>query len=66
MPVLDGYATARALRGRGVTVPIVAVTAHASADDRELCLLAGRNDYLAKPFRLAELQAMLARWLPQA
>jgi len=68
MPEMDGYEAARALRGSSTTnsqpVPIVAMTAHAMAGDREKCLAAGMDDYLAKPLRKADLAAMLNRWLP--
>ena len=66
MPELDGYeATARirADEPRGRHVPIVAMTAHAFAGDRERCLRAGMDDYLSKPLRAQDLDAVLERWL---
>lgn len=65
MPELDGYDAARGIRllpGSESTVPIIALTASAMAGDRERCLAAGMNDYLAKPIREVELAAKLARW----
>ncbi|MEM9557407.1 MAG: response regulator [Acidobacteriota bacterium] len=65
MPVLDGYQTTRRIRrlsGAAARVPVVAMTAHAMTGDREKCLAAGMNDYLAKPVQLQDLQEMLVRW----
>lgn len=70
MPHMDGYETARRIRcaGSGVQnpdIPVVALTAHALSSDREKCLQAGMNDYLAKPVELNELAAVLHCWLPE-
>ena len=70
MPVMDGFAATAAIRAtegrRGrARQPIVALTADALAGDSEKCLSAGMDDYLAKPFGLTELRAVLERWLPR-
>jgi len=61
MPVLDGAATARALRAEGHHVPILALTAESSLDERERCLAAGCDDYASKPVDRAVLLAALQR-----
>jgi CheY-like chemotaxis protein len=66
MPVMDGFSATAALRKRepaGTHLPIIALTADATAEGREACLTAGMDDYLAKPFRREALHGMLARWL---
>lgn len=61
MPDLDGLETTRALRLRGDSTPIVALTANALVGDRELCLEAGMNEYLTKPLDLAKLRDIVER-----
>ena len=67
MPEMDGYTATRSIRdweqseGRPC-VPIVALTAHAMAGDKQRCLDAGMNDHLTKPFGLEELRDALERW----
>ncbi len=66
MPVLDGWQTTRAIREReagGERLTIVALTANAGAGERERCLQAGMDDYLAKPFTQNALLEVLARWM---
>ena len=64
MPVMDGYEASRRIRqsGRWPNLPIVALTANAMPEERERCRAAGMNDYLAKPFRREELEALIDHW----
>ncbi|MFA9216232.1 MAG: ATP-binding protein [Sphingomonadaceae bacterium] len=68
MPGLDGLAATRQIRLReliqGGHVPIIAMTARAMAGDRERCLEAGMDDYLARPVDGQQLREMLARYQP--
>lgn len=66
MPEMDGMLATchiRALGGHNARVPVIALTAHVMAGDRELCLAAGMNDYLHKPLEYNELLRAIGRWL---
>lgn len=69
MPQMDGYTATRMIRekesrrGDDVRLPIVALTAHVTVDDRRKCLEAGMDDYLGKPFTSELLRKKLYSWL---
>ncbi|MBC8151823.1 MAG: response regulator [Bacteroidetes bacterium] len=67
MPVMGGYETTRRIRNSHRSqIPIIAMTAHALASEREQCLQAGMNDFVPKPFQTEELQRILRKYLPIA
>jgi two-component system, sensor histidine kinase and response regulator len=70
MPEMDGYEASRRIRAleaeSGRRIPIIAITAFATAGYREKCLAAGMDDYLPKPFKRAELLQLLKRYLGAA
>ena len=65
MPGMDGLEATRRLRQRPglAALPVIAMTANATTDDRAVCLQAGMNDFLSKPFEPAHLLRTLQRWL---
>ena len=71
MPEMDGLEAARLIRSGhppvlDPSIPVIAMTAHAMKGDREKCLQAGMDDYVAKPIQPAELQSAIQRWARRA
>lgn len=65
MPVMDGYTATRQIRTTlQSNIPIIAMTAHALASEREQCLQAGMNDFIPKPFQIDELQRVMRKYTP--
>jgi PAS domain S-box-containing protein len=64
MPIMDGYITAKTIRNElKSNIPIIAMTAHAMAGEREKCLSHGMNDYISKPIQEKELLGLIRRYL---
>ena len=66
MPEMDGYSAARAVRQLPdrLHLPVVAMTAHAMAEDRNRCIAAGMNDHISKPLVIEQLRNVIAKYLP--
>ncbi len=68
MPVMDGFKATRVIRQQGSKaknplIPIIAMTASAMQGDRDKCIEAGMNDFIAKPVLKRELAKVIAKWL---
>lgn len=71
MPNMDGYEATKVIRmveqgknGGAKHIPVIALTANAMSDDRSLCVSAGMDDYVSKPFMRDKLRNTVAKWLP--
>jgi CheY-like chemotaxis protein/HPt (histidine-containing phosphotransfer) domain-containing protein len=69
MPIMSGYEATAIIRDqtsavRNHAIPVIALTANAFAEDRDSCLTAGMNDYLAKPLEFEHLVELLKKWMP--
>ena len=67
MPEMDGYSATRLIRAgssgaQNTAIPVIAMTAHAMAGDREKCIECGMNDYISKPFQVEQLTSILEKW----
>ncbi|MEP6750175.1 MAG: ATP-binding protein [Bacteroidota bacterium] len=66
MPEMDGYTAAELIRQQlGLDIPVVAMTAHVLAGEKEKCISFGMNDYISKPIKEKELIDMITRYIPQ-
>ncbi|MBD5779406.1 response regulator [Pelagicoccus sp. NFK12] len=68
MPKMDGFAASRHIRKLGkdnARIPVVAMTAHVTPEDKERCFESGMNDYLSKPVSFTQLKHTLAKWVSQ-
>jgi len=64
MPEMDGYETAKCIRGEmGLGLPIIAITSHSSDEERSRCLIAGIDDYITKPLKEEELYNIAVNYL---
>src|SRR5690606_24049273 len=63
MPEVDGYTATSRLRARGITTPIIALTAHAHGSERNACFTAGCNGFTSKPLNTTHLVAVIRQCL---
>lgn len=66
MPILDGFDATRILRQNGFDRPVLALTAHAMAEDRSRCMNAGCSDFVTKPVERHDLIAVVAEWIERS
>ncbi|MBS2210799.1 response regulator [Carboxylicivirga mesophila] len=63
LPIMDGYTATREIKAINKAIPVIAQTAHVMSGEREKCMEAGCDDYLAKPIRLQILMDTLSKYL---
>ncbi len=62
MPVMDGFTATRHIRSKGIQTPTIALTANATVEEGEKCLMSGMNDYLSKPLSIYLLEEKINAW----
>jgi CheY-like chemotaxis protein len=63
MPIMDGYSAAKAIREElKLDLPIIAMTAHIMAGEREKCIGFGMSDYISKPFKVETLYSLILQY----
>lgn len=65
LPEINGLEATELLREKGITTPIIALTANAFESDKSRCLKAGMDDFLSKPVNLKTFQSILEKYLPK-
>lgn len=63
MPVMGGIEAARKIRRKGISTPILALTAHAMKEDQKHCMNAGMNDYLSKPYKIEDIARAIHKFV---
>ena len=64
MPVMDGLQATQAIRAQGDDIPIVALTANNTEEDRKACMQVGMNEFLSKPISKKDLETVLQSFIP--
>jgi CheY-like chemotaxis protein len=63
MPIMDGYTCIQKLREKGITCPIIVITANTMSGEREKCIKLGANDLVCKPLQLEKMKSLIEKYL---